>query len=135
MMQEEQNVNIEIDTSVLKEREYANVAWVDHYNIEILTADSQRSIELIQERKEKERTQLKNGILLQDVQGQQDIDELILQRMAEMPLFTTKADYYALNIKAEPKNLSLGFYIGFFTILGMIGYILAKYRTKRKRRL
>lgn len=131
-MQEEPNVNIQIDTDVLKERSYANVAWADQYQIEILTESSRETHQLIESMKNQQRIQLKNEIIFNEWIEEPDIAMQIQNRMYEMPLFTSKADYYSLNIKEEQKEYSPVFLLGFFLILGLAGYLLARFKAVKK---
>lgn len=132
-MQDEQVIKIEIDTDVLKEKDHANVAWSDQYSIEILTEKSQKDMKLIDQIKEQERLELSQQLLTEWKNHDFTAAEIIQNRMEEMPIFTTKADYYSLNIKEKPQEFPTVFLIVFFAFLGVVGYWLAKFHKKRRK--
>jgi len=132
-MQDEQAANIKIDTDVLKEKDHANVAWSDQYSIEILTEQSQTALKQINQIKEERRLGLSQQLFMEWKDHDFTAEEIIQNRMEEMPVFTTKADYYSLNIKEKPQEYSTVFLIVFFAFLGLAGYWLARFFKKGRK--
>lgn len=129
-MQGESSSDIKIDTSVLNERNYEKVAWSDGYGMELLTEKSQNELNQINYRKETQRSELKQKLFSGSIEPNITADQIIQKRMADAPIFTSKTDYYSLNgIEPNPKT-GIGFQIGLFVLLGLIGYLLARYHIK-----
>jgi len=128
-----QGTELIIDTEVLKEKNYADVAWSDQYDVEILTRKSQLQWEKISQKKNEQRTELSLQLFLESKEQELTVKALIENRMADIPVFTSKADYYSLDIEEKPKEPSPGVWLFFFVILGICGYLLARYSINRRK--
>lgn len=132
-MQGEPSTDLKIDTSVLNERNHEKVAWSDGYSIELLTEKSQYELVQIKKLKEKQRSELTQKLFSNSIESNIAVGEIIQKRMTDIPIFTSKTDYYSLNgIDPVPKP-GMGIQIGLFVLLGLIGYLLARYHIKERK--
>lgn len=132
-MQGEENVNITIDTDVLSERDHGRIAWSDGYDIHILTEKSRRELDIVDGLKQEKRSILKQELFLQYHSADMTAEELIRNRMNDVPIFDNKTDYYSLNSIETNPGPGIGAWIGIFISLGILGYFLARYSIKRRK--